>query len=88
MPQHWPRQFVNGEIYHVVLRRIGNELLFGDIDDYYRGIFYIYECNTSKPITIREHRRIRAQFKKAVRQIKEIDRGLTPVIFSWDSYDI
>lgn len=75
---HWPRQFVNGEIYHIVLRRMGNELLFGDIDDYYRGIFYIYECNTTKQITIRERRRIRAQFKKSLKKI-EIDMGQTPV---------
>jgi len=61
------RNFVNGEIYHVVLRRMGNELLFGDVDDYYRGIFSIYECNTSKPITIRERRIARNQFKKSHR---------------------
>jgi len=68
-----PREFINGEIYHVVLRRIGNELLFKDIDDYYRGIFYIYECNTTKTITIRERRRARAKMKKA-----QSDRGRTP----------
>ena len=83
-----PRQFVNGEIYHIVLRRMGNELLFGDINDYYRGIFYIYECNTSKPITIRERRRIRTQFKKAVKKI-EINRGQTSGKIIWkDSRDL
>lgn len=70
------REFINGEIYHIVLRRIGNELLFGGIDDYYRGVFCIYEFNTTQPITIRERRRARAQFKKA---LKEADRGQTPV---------
>ena len=50
------REFVNGEIYHLVLRRGGNELLFGDIDDYYRGIFYIYECNDTKSVKIKERR--------------------------------
>jgi putative transposase len=73
-----PRQFVNGEIYHVVLRRIGNELFFGDIDDYYRGVFYIYECNTAQRITIRERRKHREQFKKAIREI-EANMGQTPV---------
>jgi putative transposase len=77
MPKE-PRQFHNGEIYHIVLRRVGNELLFGDIDDYYRGIFYIYECNTTQPIIIRERRRQREQFKKIIRQI-ETDMGQTPV---------
>jgi len=58
------QQFVNGEIYHVMARRIGENLLFKDIDDYYRGIFSIYEFNTSDLVTIRERRRIRAKIKK------------------------
>ncbi len=66
-----PRQFINGEIYHIVLRRVGNELLFGDVDDYYRMIFYIYECNTTKPVLIRERRKAREKYKKMI-------RGLTP----------
>lgn len=75
---HYPRKFVNSEIYHVVLRRIGNELLFGDIDDYYRMIFYLYECNTTTPIIIRDRRKLRAKYKKLLKQI-EADRGQTPV---------
>ena len=59
------REFFNGEIYHLVLRRMGNELLFGDIDDYYRGIFYIYECNDARPVNIRDRRLARQRFKKA-----------------------
>jgi hypothetical protein len=31
---HKPREFANGEIYHIVIRRIGNEELFLDIDDH------------------------------------------------------
>jgi len=73
-----PREFVNGEIYHIVLRRAGNELFFGDIDDYYRGVFYIYECNTTKLIKIRERRKARAKFKETLKKIKEkeIKKGL------------
>jgi len=77
MPRY-RRQFVNGEIYHIVLRRGGNELLFGDIDDYYRGVFYIYECNTTKSIKIRERRKARAKFKETIKKIKA-DTGLTCV---------
>lgn len=77
MPKY-PRQFVNGEIYHITLRRMGNELLFGEVDDYYRGIFYIYECNTTKPIKIRERREARAKFKEAIKKL-EADTGLTRV---------
>jgi putative transposase len=64
------REFVNGEIYHLVLRRAGNELLFGDIDDYYRGIFYIYECNDTNPVKIKERREARAKFKEMMKKIK------------------
>jgi putative transposase len=64
------RDFVSGEIYHLVLRRAGNELLFGDIDDYYRGIFYIYECNDTNPVKIKERREARARFKKMLKSIE------------------
>jgi len=60
-------QFVNDEIYHIVLRAIDDNLLFKNIDDYYRGIFSIYEFNTTNPVTIRERRKIRVQLKKADR---------------------
>ena len=50
---------VNDEIYHVVLRGVGDSLIFKDIDDYYRGIFSLFEFNTSKPVEIRTRRRKR-----------------------------
>jgi len=58
------QQFVNEEIYHIVLRGIDDNLIFKDIDDYYRGIFSIYEFNTTKPVTIQSRRKIRATIKK------------------------
>jgi len=61
------QQFVNGEIYHIVQRRIGDELLFKDADDYYRGVFSVYEFNTTKPVTIRQRRQARLQLKAANR---------------------
>ncbi len=61
-------QFVNGEIYHVVLRRIGDELLFKIIDDYYRGVFSIYEFNNSNSVEIRKRREARAAFKKQLKK--------------------
>ena len=67
-------QFVNGEIYHLVLRGIDDNLIFKDINDYYRGIFSIYEFNTTKPITIQKRRKIRARIKKTIR-----DSGRDPV---------
>lgn len=65
-------QFINDEIYHTVLRGIDNNLLFKNQDDYYRGIFSIYEFNTTKPILIREQRKARARLKR-------VDRGPSSV---------
>jgi putative transposase len=74
MPQR-KRDFVNGEIYHVILKRIGDELLFRDTNDYYRGVFSIYEFNTSKPTEIYLRRRARIAEKKRERnQIPLIDK--------------
>jgi len=56
-------QFVNGEIYHIVIKRIANELLFQDISDYFRGIFSIYEFNDLRSVEIKERRRIRQLVK-------------------------
>lgn len=66
------QQFVNGEIYHIVLRGIDNNLIFKNRDDYYRGIFSIYEFNTTKPVVIRERRKARVRIKKT---IKKTNRG-------------
>ncbi len=61
------QQFVNGENYHIILRAIDNNLLFKDVNDYYRGIFSIYEFNTADPVEILERRKIRAKIKKIIR---------------------
>ncbi|OQX00742.1 hypothetical protein BWK69_00815, partial [Candidatus Parcubacteria bacterium A4] len=59
-------EFVNNEIYHITARRIGNDLLFENIDDYYRGIFSIYEFNNEKSVEIRTRRqKIKAIKNKA-----------------------
>jgi len=65
-------QFVNDEIYHVILRGLDDNLIFKDINDYYRGIFSIYEFNNANPITIQAKRKARATFKS---RIKKMDRG-------------
>ena len=57
-------QFVNGEIYHLVIRRMGEELLFKNIDDHYRGVFSIHEFNNINPVVIRERRRLRVEIKR------------------------
>ena len=57
-------KFANGEIYHIVIRAIDDNLIFEDKDDYYRGIFSIFEFNNSKPIEIRLQREKRRTIKK------------------------
>lgn len=72
-------KFNNGEVYHIVTRAIDENLIFKNIDDYYRGIFSIYEFNTTKPVTIQLRRKLRIALKKklvrgrASNQADEID---------------
>lgn len=60
------QEFTNGGIYHIVLRAIDNNLIFKDINDYYRGIFSIYEFNNSNPVHIWLRRKQRIK-EKALR---------------------
>lgn len=57
-------KFANNEIYHIILRGLDDNLIFKDINDYYRGIFSIYEFNNAKPIEIRKRRQARRKEKK------------------------
>lgn len=63
------QQFANNEIYHIVSRGIDNNLIFKDVDDYYRGIFSLYEFNNAKAVTIRDRR------KNRISQKKNLSRG-------------
>ncbi len=69
-------QFADGEIYHLILRAIDGKLLFKDLDDHYRGVFSIYEFNNSKPVSIKERRKIRESFKKFTRRRASGDSGI------------
>lgn len=68
------QQFVNGDIHYIVLRGIDDNLIFKDINDYYRGIFSVYEFNTIKPVTIQYRRKVRAKIKK------ELDRDPSSIV--------
>jgi len=56
-------QLANGEIYHIVLRAVGNTVIFNDENDYYRGIFSIYEFNNSNSVSISRRRQERKKEK-------------------------
>ena len=73
---HKKRQFENGELYHITLRRIADGVLFKDISSYFRGIFGIYEFNNVNKVTIQKRREARRRFKEAQ------SRGLTPTVGS------
>ena len=57
-------KFNNGEIYHIILRAIDENVIFKNMDDYYRGVFSIYEFNDMKPAVIRDRRQARSRIKR------------------------
>ena len=57
-------KLVNDEIYHIVIRGVGDSSIFKNIDDYYRAIFSLYEFNTTGPIEIKKQREKRKTTKK------------------------
>ena len=69
------QELSNGEVYHVILRALDNNLIFKDVNDYYRGIFSIYEFNNLNLITIRARRKEREHFKKSIES--SAPRGLS-----------
>lgn len=73
MPTKRP-ELVEGEIYHIVLRGVEQRKIFLDESDYYRGIFSLYEFNTTKLITIRERRKERERFKRLFKNSANRDR--------------
>lgn len=64
-------QFNNGDVVHITLRAIDNNLLFKNIEDYFRGIFTIYELNNSNPVTIQERRKARKSFKNKMYRVPD-----------------
>jgi len=73
MPQR-KEQFTNDEIYHIILRGLDDSLIFKDINDYYRGIFSIYEFNNAKHIEIRKRREERKREKASGVPDSVVDR--------------
>lgn len=55
MPIKRPK-FINGEIYHIIVRGVGDSLIFNNDSDRYRAIFSLYEFNTTEAIEMRLQR--------------------------------
>jgi putative transposase len=60
-------QLVSGEIYHVISRTVGDTVVFDDENDFYRGIFSIYEFNNDRTVNIWKRRRERSEEKLGLR---------------------
>ena len=79
-------QLFNDEIYHIILRAVGDSSVFNNQDDYYRGIFSIYEFNNSNFVEIRLRRRQRKKEKFLEPQRKSCGSP-TPANFSQNMSD-
>ena len=62
MPTQNP-QLVTDEIYHIILRGVGDNVIFKNENDYYRGIFSIYEFNNNGVVSVWKRRRERIKEK-------------------------
>ena len=75
-------QLINDEIYHIVVRGVGDSEIFRDDGDYYRAIFSLYEFNTTKPVIIREQRRKR-KLTQSIRGLSSDTRDLLVEILAF-----
>ena len=57
-------QLITGEVYHISSRTVADTVIFEDENDFYRGIFSIYEFNNKDSVEIWKRRRERMIFKK------------------------
>lgn len=82
MPTKRP-PLINNEIYHIVIRGVGDSLIFKDEDDYYRAIFSLYEFNTTDAVSIRDLRKIRKMKSLSREQFSGIARDLLVEILAF-----
>jgi len=82
MPKKNP-PFVDGEIYHISDRAVGDSVIFKNESDYYRGIFSLYEFNNDNSVDIwlRRKQRKTEKLKEKVSagSIGRSDLPTTPV---------
>ena len=74
---------INGEVYHICYRAVGDTLIFNDLHDYYRVIFSIYEFNTTELIEIRKRRKERKKEKAGGGQTPADSRDLLVEVFAF-----
>jgi putative transposase len=54
-------EFINGEVYHIIIRGVEKRMIFMNDQDYWRGIFSLYEFNNEAPVVIRDKRKTRSK---------------------------
>lgn len=74
---HRKEKFNTGEVYHITIRALDENVIFKDINDYYRGIFSIYEFNTTEAVVIRDRRKARSRIKKILERANKDPRFAT-----------
>ena len=74
-------KFITGDNYHITMRAIDDNLVFKDTDDYFRGVFSIYEFNDTNPVTIQARRKARRSFKKSLRKVDGSPTSIQPPEF-------
>jgi len=79
MPIKRPK-LVTEEIYHIISRGTGDTLIFKNNDDYYRGIFSLYEFNTTEPVEIRKQREKRRVMKASGEQFSAARNCLVEIM--------
>lgn len=81
MPKKNP-PFINGEIYHISDRAVGDSVIFKDESDYYRGIFSLYEFNNDNSVDIwlrrKQRKTEKLKEKASVDNIGRSDLPITP----------
>lgn len=56
------QRLVNNEIYHIIIRGVGDSVIFRNDRDRYRAVFSFYEFNNSRPVEMRL--KIKNRFRK------------------------
>lgn len=75
MPTQRP-QLINDEIYHIVIRAVGDTVIFNNENDFYRGIFSLYEFNNKEPVSIWQRRQQRKAEKLVEKAIAGSDLAI------------
>ena len=83
MPTQRP-QLINDELYHTVIRAVGDTVVFSEEEDFYRGIFSIYEFNNKNSAEIWKKRLARNRFKTRQKIIEMGGRHTSPQLDARD----